>query len=385
MTKVGLDIGSSHIKAVEIDNLKNGKFKVMRYAIAPSKDFLTKVDHAIEDTKAHRDAVEIIKDFIKDSGLVSKDFIFTLPESRIFTKVITIPTLTPNEMQQAVEWEANQYLSQPTSEMYLKYTVLDSKDDSKKSSNILDRVERLSESITSSIPINIPGVTSDSENLTGTSEVLLVSAPKKYVNSYLKIFTDAGINISGIEPASTASIKSLVFRELELDIPTIIMNFGYSNMDFYLVTNSKIRFVRTVQFGVSSFCGALAENLDMPPIQANEYLYTYGFNESGLNGKVTEIIKPAAEIVIQEVKRLQNYAEKRITFDKSVIGSKVKRLIVMGGGALIPNLMIYLISNLNLEVEFASPWKIVDIDMIKNQDLIKNVGPLLVTAAGAAI
>jgi Tfp pilus assembly PilM family ATPase len=205
------------------------------------------------------------------------------------------------------------------------------------------------------------------------------------VNSYIQVFNDAGINTSGIEPASTASIKSLVFRELELDIPTIVMNFGYNNMDFYLVTNSKVRFVRTVQFGVSSFCSALSENLDMPPIQANEYLYTYGFNETGLNGKVTEIIKPAAEIVIQEVKRLQNYAEKRITFDKSVIGSKVKRLVVMGGGALIPNLMIYLISNLNLEVEFASPWKVVEIDMIKNQEVVKNLGPLLVTAAGAAL
>ncbi|TXI35085.1 MAG: hypothetical protein E6Q58_00760 [Niabella sp.] len=172
---------------------------------------------------------------------------------------------------------------------------------------------------------------------------------------------------------------------MELDIPTIVMNFGYSNLDFYLVTNNKIRFVRTVQFGVSSFCHALSENLDMPPIQANEYLYTYGFNESGLNGKVTEVIKPAAEIAVQEIKRLQNYAEKRITFDKSVLGSKVRRLMVMGGGALIPNLMIYLISNLSLEVEFATPWKMIDIEMVENQDIIKNVGPILVTAAGAAL
>ena len=108
-----------------------------------------------------------------------------------------------------------------------------------------------------------------------------------------------------------------------------------------------------------------------------------------MDGKISEIIKPVANLLLQELNRFISYVEKRVNTPESstnVLTKKVKRLMISGGGALIPNLMLYLISNVQSEVEFADPWEgNVDISMVLNKEELNDLGPIFPTAVGAAL
>lgn len=383
MSIIGLDIGNSHIKGVEMEKDKNGKYKLLRYAVIPSRDIITKI---FSTEKAdNNDAVAELKSYIEEAGFKGKNVACGLPENKIYTKIITMPRLPEKEMKQAVEWEATQYLPNQLSDVYLQYTILngrnDGADEETQQITPTSGFNELTEKIKSAIPS--VSKSSDQNKNVENADILLVAAPKDVVHKYMKLLTSAGLYVTDVEPASIATIRGITFNDS--DVPSIVMNYGHNSLELYLVVHNRVRFVRSTQFGVSQLVTAISENLDMPPIQANEYLYTYGFNESDLDGKITEIIKPIFDTALQEIKRFQSYTEKRISFNKEYEVSKIKRLVVTGGGALIPNLMLYLISNVSLEVEFADPWDVVDINYIKDVETLKNLGPLFVTAVGTAL
>ena len=69
------------------------------------------------------------------------------------------------------------------------------------------------------------------------------------------------------------------------------------------------------------------------------------------------------------------------------INGGIKRIVLTGGGALIPDLMLYLVGEVKPEVQYANPWKSVDISGISQQGQVQlqELGPLFAAAVGAAI
>ena len=384
MSIVGLDIGSSHLKAIEVEAVKNNMPRLLKYATVPSPDLVFKI---LSDRKEdNSEASAFLKKFFEDVGFHDKHVVCNLPEYKVFTKIISMPPLNGKDLKQAVEWEATQYMPQSLSDVYLQYTFLD---DSAKSDQASGApADTLKEKIAEAVPTVAAAIDSfSSKSSDKPIELLIVATPKDVVKRYMKVLVDAGLYVVGIEPTSTATARGVSY--IDSSISSIIINLGHNNTDLYLVENKKVRFVRTLQIGVSSFARAIAEELDMSFIQAHQYLYTYGFNESDLDGKISEIIKPVANLLLQELNRFISYVEKRVNTPESstnVLTKKVKRLMISGGGALIPNLMLYLISNVQSEVEFADPWEgNVDISMVLNKEELNDLGPIFPTAVGAAL
>lgn len=383
MSIVGLDIGSSHLKAIELEAVKNNSPRLLRYAVVPSADIGFKI--MSERKEDHQQASAALRKFFEEAGFKEKKVVCTLPEYKVFTKIISMPPLNGKDLKQAVEWEATQYMPQALSDVYLQYSFVDEGlSGAPSSASTLDTIK---DKIAEATPTIAEAMDKFSSKLPDKpQEILIVATPKDVVKKYMKVLVDAGLYVEGIEPTSTATARGISY--VNTSISSIVINLGHNNTDFYLISEKKVRFVRTVQIGVSSFVRAIAEELDMAFIQAHQYLYTYGFNESDLDGKISEIIKPVATLLIQELNRFISYVEKRATpvEDLTAVTKRIKRLIVSGGGALIPNLMLYLISNVQAEVEFADPWRDnVDISYILKKDEISDLGPLFPTAVGAAI
>lgn len=387
MSIVGLDIGSSHLKAIEAESVKNNLPRLLKYATVPSPDLVFKI---LSDAKENnQDASNFIRKFFEDAAFKDKQVVCTLPENKVFTKIITMPPLNGKDLKQAVEWEATQYMPQALSDVYLQYTLLGDHHADAMKSQMTSVKDKIAEAVPTlaSVLDNMGGAVSNDKPI----ELLIVATPKDVVKRYMKVLVDAGLYVVAIEPSSTATARGAYYTDE--DISSVIINMGHNNTDFYLIENKKVRFVRTLQVGVSSFVRAIAEELDMSFIQSHQYLYTYGFNESDLDGKISEIIKPVATLVLQELNRFLSYVEKRVNANdtsaiiaSTAVTKKVKRIMVSGGGALIPNLMLYLISNVQAEVEFVDPWKgSLDTSLIMNKEEITDLGPLFPAAVGATI
>jgi type IV pilus assembly protein PilM len=363
MEVIGLDIGTSYIKAVSIDKTKYRILK--KIALTPTGDIYNKINST--DDKVLNEAALDLKKFFKDNGFTADRIVGILPDDVIYTKVINMPYLEGAELTNAVQWEAEQYIPQPINQVHLKYTILnDTKNDIKEKS-IIDEI-KLSSNKNKAPQREI--------------EVLVVAAPKNIVNRYVSVFTKMGLEPLGLEPASVSTIRSVTFNDAS--IPSVIVNFGYNRVSFYLAVNNTLRFVRTINFALSSVIGIIKKELDLSDINSNEYLFTYGLKENELNGKLKEVILPVINIILDELKKSISFVESKERLI-GVTDNKVKRIILTGGGALIPNLLVYFAEQINTEIEISRTWENIDTNEIKEKHLIDSLGPVFPAAVGAAL
>jgi type IV pilus assembly protein PilM len=118
---IGLDISSSSVKLVELDQTKSGEYVLERFASEPfEKGWIT--DGQIEKFDEVAGAVRRV---VQKSGTKSKQVVMAMPQSAVITKKIMLPAgLREEEMELQVESEANQYIPFSLDEVSLDFCVI---------------------------------------------------------------------------------------------------------------------------------------------------------------------------------------------------------------------------------------------------------------------
>jgi len=371
---IGLDIGSYNLKAVSIQKNNNKNF-LKKYYVARSHDLPSKI---LSDSNDHnKEAAVFLQNFLTENNFETKKVVACLPETKIFSKVITMPVVDEKDFKQSVEWEAERHLPQPLSDVYLKYTPIKYNNLKNKKSKKSEVVNKLAPTLSAAINKN----KEDNDN-EGTVDVLIVAVSRQLVDKYLAVFERIDMQVMGLEPVSISTIRGAMSPDDS--IPTVIVNIGYGGTDFYLVMANTLRFVRSISLGVGSLNRAIAKELDISEFQANEYLYTYGFSPTELNGKIKEIILPVFNILLDEFHKSENYIEQRGFIEGQ--DKRVKRVVLSGGGALIPDIVLYLVKEIKPEVQYAQAWKQLDLSgIVKKDPAFDQLSPMFAPAVGAAL
>lgn len=338
----GLDIGTSNLKVVQL--AQSGKnFKLLSFGSIPTpvKSLLSESTFDVEAL------VEAIKKLVRDAK-ISIPFVATaLPEAQIFTRVIEMPYLSENELSSAIKWEAEQYVPVPLTDVSLDYQVL-------------------------SYP---------AERVAGAKmEVLLVAAPNVIIEKYVRVLTMAGLKPVAIETEIIAVARSLVGNN-PYSPTTLIVNIGSATTDLSIVRAGSIAFTRSIATAGTALSRAISSDLSLEMSQAEEYKRSYGLDETKLEGKVAAALKPVFEVVLTEVKRaLSSYQSKRPD-------DPVKRLVLCGGTAKMPGVVVYLAEALGVEVQIGDPWFNIEKDeKVKNEAArLSEEGPLFAAAVGLAL
>lgn len=143
----GLDIGFNTIKAMQLDTEKK-QTAVLGYGVTKFNENAIQ-DGVITDFEAlAKSAMELFsKDII--GAISTRRVAATIPASKAYSRVITLPAkLDAKELEEAVHLEATQYIPIPLEELYLDFEV---------TSRGADEIE-----------------------------VLVVGAPRKIIESYMK-------------------------------------------------------------------------------------------------------------------------------------------------------------------------------------------------------
>lgn len=345
---IGLDIGTSHIKAVEIET-KDNQSVLTRYAVVPQKKIFADVGFWEMDNV--KDAGKLLKEFLSEYKFTANNVVAVIPESVTFNKVLTLPILKGKELDEALKIEAKQHVPYPVEELYLKYEQL---------------------------------TTTHKTKNNGRMKLLLVAVRKKNIDRYLKIIESAGKIPSGIEPSSVSAIRSLI-NGPAFDLSTLVVNIGYQSIDFYYVVDRKFVYARTVSFGLSSIIKAISVNLNISNTKAIQYLYAYGLNKKYLNGKLFSIIEPGIGVLASELEKSERYITSRNIFNAKDGTNMVRRVLITGGGALIPDLLSYVPAFTDAEVLLADAWTSVNIKNVTDVANLDRAGPLFTSAVGAAL
>ena len=117
---VGLDIGSSSVKAIELKPAGKGyRVSAMGVESVPPDSI---VDGAIIDGGAVADAVRRL---FSNKRFKAKDVVASLSGNSVIVKKITLPNMTEAELSESIYWEAEQYIPFDIQDVNLDYEILD--------------------------------------------------------------------------------------------------------------------------------------------------------------------------------------------------------------------------------------------------------------------
>jgi type IV pilus assembly protein PilM len=152
---IGIDIGSSSIKLVEIKETKKG-YQLTNFGIAELHPE-TIVDGAIMDTAAVVDAIQSLVSGLK---VRIKDVVTSVSGNAVRIQKISLPSMTKEELEDSIQWEAEQYIPFDISDVNIDFQILDTLDDG-----------------------------------SGQMEVMLAAAKKDVINEYVAVISESGLNV----------------------------------------------------------------------------------------------------------------------------------------------------------------------------------------------
>lgn len=336
---LGIDIGFTSIKAVVISNKeKTPKLISLGRIAAPQPGIISDADLDLEAVST------AIKSLLNEIKAPTKDAIIALPESRIFTRVIyDLPYLNDNELAQAIRYAAEEFVPMPIQDVNLNWQVI---------------------------------YRSEKKGPTSRTVVFVVASPKILVNKYLKVASMAELKPIAIETELIAATRALV-NSNPYSPTTLIVQLGALTTDFAVVSDNLILLTRSISTGGVALTRAIAQNFNFDVNQAEEYKKVYGMQEDQLEGKLFLSLKPIIDVIVTEGKRVIQAHEAQ---NKQ---RPIKRIVLTGGGAGMPGLVMYITNFLGLEVQEADPWYGISFDPnLKNK--LTSEGPSYSIAAGLA-
>lgn len=309
---LGLDIGFYSIKLVALTR-EGQRFKLVSLGSinSPQPGIVSDSEPELENV------ANSIKKLLSATKIEERSVVAALPESKVFTRVIDdLPYLTDSELSSAIRYAAEEFIPMPLSDVNLNWQVLSR---------------------------------SDGKNKDTKTVVLVVASPKNAVSKYVKVLTMANLNPKALETETIAVARSLVGNN-PFSPATLIVHLGATTTDFTAISNALIWLTRSISTGGMALTRSLAQHFNFELNQAEEYKRVYGLLEDQLEGKVYEALKPVADIIVGESRRVIQ------SFEVKYPQNPIKRVVLSGGGAKMPGLVIYFANSLGLEVQEADPW-----------------------------
>lgn len=332
---IGLDIGTKSIKIVELEKEGNS-WKLMGSGIVGYKG---KSIEEMNDEKEIAEIGEIVKRLHKEAKISKRDAIISLPESQVFTRTIKFPMLTDKEISSAVKWEAEQYVPIPISEAIVQHKIIERREKDSPPSVI----------------------------------VLLIASPTVLVEKYMLVAKIAGLNVVAVETELMAIVRCLAPK----DTTSLLVDFGARSTDMAIARNGNLVFSRSIATAGNAFTRAVAQNLGVEQVQAEEYKKTYGLSANQLEGKVKTALNPVVGVVVDEIKKAIHFYQSEGNSDAP------KSIIITGGGAGLPSLSSTISKSLNLEIVVGNPFSTVKMNPAAAKSLA-NYSPFYSVAVGLA-
>jgi type IV pilus assembly protein PilM len=334
---VGLDIGSSAVKAVELKAAGKG-YRVVACGTQPvPPDSI--VDGAIIDTAAVADAIRRV---FESNRFKTKEVAASLSGNALIVKKISLPAMTSTELDESIYWEAEQYIPFDIQDVNLDYHVLDS---------------------------------STRPKPKDTMEVLLVAAKKEKIADYTRVITQAGLT-----PVTVDVDAFALQNAYELNygfVPgtvIVLLNAGASGINVNVIANSQSVFTRDIPLGGNVYTEALQRELNLP-FESAEVLK----KGSSVDGVTFEdalpVLRAVTENALLEVQKTFDF------FRATASTNRIDRIMLSGGASRVEGFADALRNRFGTPVEMFDPFRRVMLDVKRFRDAQQNTFAATATVA----
>jgi len=336
---VGLDLGSSAVKLVELKERK-GEYHLLRLGIeALSPEAI--VDGSIMDSSLVVDAIHRLNE---QTRVKNSNYGTSLSGHSVIIKKIQVPAMNAEELADSIQWEAEQYIPFDINDVRLSWEVLGD-----------------------------PGVGDQ-------MEVLLVAVKRDKVNDYTGVISQTGKQAVLVDVDAFA-IHNCYEVNYDLDpLKTVaLVNMGAAVTNINVIARRSTVFWRDINYGGNQFSEELQRDLNLSFEQA----------EALKRGEQVGRHSPADVRPVLDGVSAEMASEIQKTFDFYTATSSegpVDELMLSGGCAMTPGLQQVLRDRFQVPVEVLNPLRRVH---YRESDFdagwLQSVAPMLGVAVGLAV
>ena len=335
-TIVGLDIGSSCIKAVELKKTK-GEISVAHMGVEPLASDIV-VDSMIVDSTAVSNAITKI---FTDSGIKGKAVATSVSGHSVIVKKIAMQTMSDQELAAVIQTEAAQHIPFDIQDVNVDFQIL-------------------------------------SEDLSGPQmDVLLVAVKKDKILNYTNVLSLAAKSPAVVDIDAFALQNCYEYNyEPAPGSTAALLNLGASVMNINIVKGATPLFTRDVSVGGNQYTDALQKELDLSFDDAESLKLGKKVGTVSEDAKMP-ILQQVTEIIVLEIQKTFDF------FRATASGEHIERLYVAGGSSKVPGLVEALRQEFSLPVEVLNPFQ--RINPGAGGELIEQNAGQLAVAVGLAL
>lgn len=339
---IGLDIGSSSVKLVELSQSIGGALRLERYAIEALPRGAV-VDGNIDKIDV---VAEAVRRAWRRAGCRVKNVAMALPASAVITKRIALPAnLREEELEMQVESEANQYIPFALDEVSLDFQVLGP----------------------------IPNAPDD-------VEVLIAASRKEKVEDRMAVVQSAGLKPVIVDVESYAMRGAL--ERLIAQLPSggdglviAVFYVGANTTSVTVMHDGEAIYEREQPFGGQQLTGDIARAYGIPSEEAEQKKRSGDLPANYEN----DVLRPFIDTAATEITRALQF------FFTSTPYTRVDQIMLSGGSAVLTGLAEALMERAQVPTSVISPFKGMEIAPSVREKQLRLDAPALLTPCGLAM
>jgi type IV pilus assembly protein PilM len=326
--EVGLDIGNSSIKVVQLLSKPNSKLRE-----------LVSFDVQKLNGTGSEAIAEAIKKALKTANITTTSVNTSVSGQAVIVRYIQMPKMTKEDLDKALKLGIGKYIPFSVDEVNFDSQILD-----------------------------------DSDKKSKMMKVLLVAVKKDIVKERMDILTKAGLTANVIDVDSFAIVNSFQLVSQENMGIIAVLDIGAEISSTTILKDNVPHFNRDVPIGGNNFTRAIIEEFEMTVEEAEELKY----NPQTRYGDLITAIRPVIDTLADEMHLSFNYCE-------SQLGGSVQKIFLTGGTAKFKGIGKVLSGILGVDVEIWDPTRILLVNESVPRDKLIETGPLLTVAVGLAL
>lgn len=334
---VGLDIGSSCIKAVELKKSR-GEIEVAHIGVEPLASDIV-VDSMIVDSGSVSSTISKI---FNENSIKSKAVATSVSGHSVIVKKITIPSMEDADLAGSITTEAAQHIPFDIADVNVDYQIL-------------------------------------SDDISGPQmDVLLVAVKKDKILNYTNVLSLAGKTPAVVDIDAFALQNCYEYNYEPASTSTVaLLNLGASVMNINIVKGTTPLFTRDVSVGGNQYTDSLQKELDLSFEDAEKLKLGQRVGTVSEDAKMP-ILQQVTEIIVLEIQKTFDF------FRATAAGEHIERIYLAGGSSKVPGLMEALRQEFSLPVEVLNPFQRITSASIASDVIDQNAGQLAV-AVGLAL
>jgi len=332
---IGVDIGSSSIKVCEIKEGRRGARTITRFGFHPLPAE-TIVDGHIINSSAVVEGLEML--FAKSKR---RNVALRASGHGVIIKKIAMPLMTAAELQEQINWEAEQHIPFDLEEVHVDYEVLHERSDH------------------------------------GQMDVLLVAAKKEEITDLTNLAMEARLRpmVVDLDAFTVQNVFETGYGAAASDETSVLVHCGAATTTVNILADGTTAFTRDIANGGNAITEEIQRRYGLSVEEAG-----MAKRQGGLpDNYVPEVLEPFKEAMAQQVNRSIQFFYSASAFNT------VDLVVLAGGSASVAGIDDLLQERLGVETMIANPFANMAVASKVKPQVLSNDAPALMIACGLAL